>query len=414
MKRLLEGSQAIALSVAACRPRVVSAYPITPQTHIVEALAELAARGELEAQCLNVESEFAAASVVLGATAAGSRAYTATSSQGLLLMAEVLYNIAGLRLPVVLTCANRAVSAPLSIWNDHQDAMAVRDAGWIQLLAADNQEAVDLHPQAYRLAELLRVPVMVNVDGFILTHAFEPVDVPTSADIDQFLSGPGLNLLDPRTPRTIGMMAEPNTFLETRFAQQQAMLAALDVIPSIGREYESRFGRPGVQLLKTYRLEDATLAIVSLGSLGGTVRDAIDRLRDDGRPVGAVEIQTYRPFPSAELRRLVGHCKKIGVLEKALAPGTPDGAIVAAEIKAALYRQPRPPEVESYVLGLGGRDVTVDDVCHVVTELERPSRSDDRTGGHFVGLDRSKLGEDQAASIARMDRSRDATSPESL
>ncbi len=414
MRRLLEGSQAIASAVAACRPRVISAYPITPQTHIVEALAEMVARGELAAECLNVESEFAAASVVLGATAAGTRAYTATSSQGLLLMSEVLYNIAGLRLPVVLTCANRAVSAPLSIWNDHQDVMAVRDAGWIQLFAADNQEAVDLHPQAYRLAELLRVPVMVNVDGFILTHAFEPVDVPSTADVDQFLAEPTLNLLDPRVPRTIGMMAEPNTFLETRYAQHQATLTALDVIPSVGQEYRSRFGRPGVQLVKSYRLEDAVVAVVSLGSLAGTIRDAIDRLRDSGQPVGAVEIQTYRPFPSAELRRLVGHCDKIGVLEKALAPGTPDGAIVASEIKAALYGQPRPPEVQSYVLGLGGRDVTVDDVCRIVADLQRGPSRDDAASGHFIGLDRSMLGEDPAASVVTMGRPRDTDPLESL
>jgi pyruvate ferredoxin oxidoreductase alpha subunit len=407
MRQLREGSQAIAQAVAACRPRVVSAYPITPQTHIVEGLAEMAARGELAAECLNVESEFAAASVVLGATAQGSRAYTATSSQGLLLMAEVLYNIAGLRLPVVLTCANRAVSAPLSIWNDHQDVMAVRDAGWIQLFAADNQEAADLHPQAYRLAESLRVPVMVNVDGFILTHAFEPVDVLDQEVVDRFLPEPSLRLLDPQVPRSIGMMAEPNTFLETRYVQHQAVRGALEAIPEIGRQFRELFGRPGVQLIKTYRLDDATTALVSLGSLAGTVREAIDRLRDRGSPVGAIEIQTYRPFPSTELRRLLRNVDRVAVLEKAVAPGTTEGGIVATEIKDALYGLPKPPVIRPYILGLGGRDITVEDIRHIAEETQVASQFDERDEEgdatvyeRFVGLNRAVLGDTWKSSRA--------------
>lgn len=390
MKQVLEGSQVIARAVAACRPQVIAAYPITPQTHIVEALAALAAAGQLGAECLNVESEFAAASVVLGATTAGSRAYSATSSQGLLLMTEVLYNIAGLRLPVVLTCANRAVSAPLNIWNDHQDVMAVRDSGWIQLFAADNQDAADLHPQAYRLAEQLRVPVMVNVDGFILTHAFEPVDVPDQALVDEFLPPPSLRLLDPGAPRSIGMMAEPDKFIEVRFAQHHALMAALIAIPEVGSEFQKTFGRPGVQLVKPYRMDGANTAIVCMGSLIGTVQEAIDLLRADDWPVGAVEIQTYRPFPAATLRRALGRSGRVVVLEKALAPGTLSGGILANELASTLYGRGYPPLILPYVLGLGGRDVTVDDVCKIAVEACRAeppgSNSNGPLAGRFFGL----------------------------
>lgn len=388
MKQLLEGSQAIARAVAACRPQVVSAYPITPQTHIVEGLAELVATGQLAAECLNVESEFAAASVVLGATAVGSRAYTATSSQGLLLMAEVLYNIAGLRLPVVLTCANRAISAPLNIWNDHQDVMSVRDSGWIQLFAADNQEAADFHPQAYRIAELIRVPVMVNVDGFVLTHAFEPVELLGQDRVNQFLPSPSLRLLDPSKPLSIGMMAEPDKYLEARYAQHQALLEALLTIPRVGHEFQTVFGRPGVQLLKPYRMGDAETAVICLGSVSGTVEEAVDLLRNDGLLVGAIAIQTYRPFPSASLREALRQVRKVAVLEKALATGTSHGGIVATEIAAALYGRAQPPMVKPLILGLGGRDVTVDAVCGAIVDLESSVDAAEANGlrERFIGV----------------------------
>jgi pyruvate ferredoxin oxidoreductase alpha subunit len=398
VKQVLEGSQAIARAVAACRPRVVSAYPITPQTHIVEGLAELAESGQLDAECLNVESEFAAASVVLGATASGARAYTATSSQGLLLMAEVLYNIAGLRLPVVLTCANRAVSAPLSIWNDHQDVMAVRDSGWILLFAATNQEAVDLQPQAYRLAEETRLPVMVNVDGFILTHAFEPVDLPDPAQVDAFLPPPSLRLLDPAIPRSIGMMAEPGTFMEVRYAHHRALRDALAAIPRVGEEYERLVGRPGMGLIQRYRMDDARVALVCMGSLAGTVQEAVDGLRREGYPVGTVAIQTYRPFPEAALRHALGRCAGVAVLEKALGPGTPGAGILATEIRGALYGGALAPAVHGYILGLGGRDVTVADIRHIAVETCQADGDNDvidpesegKLEDRFVGLKLAK------------------------
>jgi len=400
MKQLLEGSQAIARAVAACQPQVVSAYPITPQTHIVEGLAELREAGLLSAECLNVESEFAAASVVLGATATGSRAYTATSSQGLLLMTEVLYNIAGLRLPVVMTCANRAISAPLSIWNDHQDVMSVRDCGWILLFASNNQEAADLQPQAYRLAEELRVPVMVNVDGFVLTHAFEPVELPDPDLVRRFLPPPKLRLLDPEQPRSIGMMAEPHLFLETRYDQHQAVTAALAAIPRIGEEFTAAFGRPGINLVRPYRLDDATTVVVSLGSISGTIHEAIDELRTSGQPVGALEIQTFRPFPSDELRLLLGSRKNVVVLDKSLNPGSVDGGVLAPEIKAALYGCSPAPRIVSGVLGLGGRDVTVQDIRRVIVDVLSDKSVDQPSSPRFIGLKRIALNPVQTASTA--------------
>ncbi|RKY38577.1 MAG: pyruvate ferredoxin oxidoreductase, partial [Candidatus Omnitrophota bacterium] len=228
MKKFIEGSQAVAEAIRLCKPGVISAYPITPQTHIVENLAQFVADGELDAQFVNVESEHSAASVVLGALATGVRAFTATSSQGLLLMAEVLYNIAGMRLPLVLTCANRALSAPISIWNDHQDSLGMRDTGWIQVYGENNQEVLDLHIQAYKLAEKIMLPVMVCMDGYILTHGYEPVDVPEQEKVDEFLpSYQSHYKLDPSRPITMGYLAEPAYYMETRIDIQNALRKAL-------------------------------------------------------------------------------------------------------------------------------------------------------------------------------------------
>ncbi|HXH64752.1 MAG TPA: hypothetical protein VNH42_04485, partial [Mariprofundaceae bacterium] len=239
MQQALEGSQAIARTVALCRPQVVAAYPITPQTHIVENISKLVADGVLDCEMVSVESEFSAASVVLGAVAAGSRSYTATSSQGILLMAEVLYNIAGMRLPMVLTCANRAVSAPISIWNDQQDSMAVRDSGWIQLYCSDNQEAVDTTVQAFRISERTELPVMVCVDGFTLTHTLEVLDLPEQKQVDAFLPAFRFSrALDPQKPITLGTLVTPDYFTEVRHAHHRAMLKAMDEIVAADHDWQ--------------------------------------------------------------------------------------------------------------------------------------------------------------------------------
>ena len=304
MLRQVEGSRAVAEAVALCRPEVVCAYPISPQTHIIEGIGALVKSGELtNCEFINVESEFAAMSVCIGASATGARAYTATASQGLLFMIEAVYNASGLGLPIVMTLANRAIGAPINIWNDHSDAMAVRDAGWIQLFAETNQEAVDLHVQAFRLAEELSMPVMVCMDGFVLTHAFEAVEIPTQEQVDAFVpSYEPRQVLDPHEPVSIGAMVGPEAFEEVRYLAHVKQLQALDLIPQIAAEFAGTFGRRAGGLVSSYRSEDAETVVVALGSVLGTIKDAVDALRDQGTRVGVVGIGSFRPFPAAAVR----------------------------------------------------------------------------------------------------------------
>src|SRR5690349_20058132 len=298
MFRQMEGSRAVAEAVALCRPEVIGAYPISPQTHIVEALSAMVKTGAL-APCeyLNVESEFAAMSVCIGASATGARTYTATASQGLLFMAEALYNASGLGLPIVMTIANRAVGAPINIWNDHSDAMSQRDSGWIQLYAESNQEAADLHVQAFRLAEQLSLPVMVCMDGFVLTHAHERVDVPSAEQVDAFLP-PFVprQVLDPDDPVTIGAMVGPEAFFEVKYLMHHKQVEALTAIPLIGQEFVAAFGREAGGLVRGYRTEGAETVVVALGSVLGTIEDVVDELRDEGVPIGALGIKCFRPW----------------------------------------------------------------------------------------------------------------------
>jgi pyruvate ferredoxin oxidoreductase alpha subunit len=261
MLKQIEGSRAMAEAIALARPEVICAYPITPQTHIVEGLGEMVRAGTLtNCEFINVESEFAALSVAIGASAAGARAYTATASQGLLYMAEAVYNASGLGLPIVMTLGNRAIGAPINIWNDHSDAMSMRDAGWMLLFAETNQEAADLHIQAFRLAEQLSMPVMVCVDGFILTHAVEQIDIPSQADVDAFLPPyEPVQVLDPKEPISIGAMVGPDAFTEVRYLQHHKQNQALELIPRLAAEFRQRFGRQSGGLLRTYRADDAQL-----------------------------------------------------------------------------------------------------------------------------------------------------------
>src|SRR6188472_593133 len=284
MLKQTEGSHAVAEAVALCRPQVICAYPITPQTHIVEGLGEMVKAGELvDCEFINVESEFAAMSVAIGASAGGARTYTATSSQGLLFMAEAVYNAAGLGLPIVMTIGNRAIGAPINIWNDHSDSMSMRDCGWIQLFAETNQEALDLHIQAFRLAEELSLPVMVCMDGFILTHAVERVDMPTLEQVRSYLPPYSpRQVLDPAQPVSIGAMVGPEAFTEVRYLMHAKQMLALDAIPVVADEFAQAFGRESGGLVRGYRSEDAETVVVALGSVLGTIEDVIDELRDEG------------------------------------------------------------------------------------------------------------------------------------
>ncbi len=356
MLEQLEGSQAVARTVALCRPEVICAYPISPQTHIVEALSDIVRSGEL-APCefINVESEFAAMSVAIGASATGARAYTATASQGLLYMAEALYNASGLGLPIVMTIANRAIGAPINIWNDHSDSMSQRDSGWIQLYAETNQEAADLHVQAFRLAEEVSLPVMVCMDGFILTHAVERIDLPRAEQVDAFLpSFEPRQVLDPAEPVSIGAMVGPEAFMEVRYLAHAKQMQALDLIPQIADEFEAAFGRASGGLLRRYRSDDAETIVVALGSVLGTIEDVVDELREQGMSIGAVGLKAFRPFPLEEVRAALGHAKRVVVLEKALAVGI--GGIVSANVRLALSGIQL--HGSTVVAGLGGRPIT--------------------------------------------------------
>ncbi len=357
MRQPLEGSEAIARAVALCRPQVVAAYPITPQTHIVENLAKLIADGDLKCEFVSVESEFSAASVVLGAAAAGSRAYSASSAQGILLMTEVLYNIAGLRIPLMMTCANRAVGAPVSAWNDHQDSMSVRDAGWIQLYCGDNQEAVDTTIEAFRIAEQTELPVMVCVDGFILTHTLEPLELPTQEQVDRFLPPYRFaRALDPRNPISIGTLVSPDYYPEARHAHHHAVVRAQDAILAADREWTAVSGRSGGGLLSVEGPGDARIAILTLGSVFGTLADAAEQYRAIER-VKLIKLRAFRPFPIDALQQACRGLSDLIVLDRALSIGA--GGIVGAEVRAALSEVANPPRVHDFAVGLGGRDVAL-------------------------------------------------------
>ena len=356
MLKQIEGSQAVAAAVAMCRPEVICAYPITPQTHIVEALSAMVKKGQLNAQFLNVESEFAALSVAIGASATGARAYTATASQGLLYMSEAVWNAAGLGLPIVMTVANRAIGAPINIWNDHSDAMSQRDAGWLQLYAETNQEALDLHIQAFRIAERLSVPVMVCMDGFLLTHASERVDIPAQQQVDAFLPPyDPRQVLDPAEPVSIGAMVGPEAFTEVRYLAYQRMRQALGVIAATAADFSEQFGRASGGLVRPYLVDDAEIVVVALGSVLGTIKDAVDELRTAGVKVGVLGITSFRPFPADAVRLALGTgTRHVVVIERALAPGT--GGIVTADVRTALAAWDL--RMSTVVAGLGGRAVT--------------------------------------------------------
>ena len=395
MLRQLEGSRAVAETVALCRPHVVAAYPISPQTHIVEALSDLVGAGDL-APCeyLMVESEFGALSACIGASAAGARAYTATSSQGLLFMAEALPNASGLGLPIVMTVANRALGAPINIWNDHSDAMSQRDAGWLMLFASSNQEAVDLHVQAFALAERLSLPVMVCMDGFVLTHAVEEIDVPDQEQVDAYLPAfRPRQWLDPDDPVTIGAMVGPEAFTEVKYLMAHRQLRALDVVTEVAEEFAAAFGRDSGGLLRPYRTEDAEVVVVAQGSALGSLADVVDELREGGLAVGALGVTCYRPWPFDEVRAALRRAAHVIVLNRAVAVGS--GSILGQDVRLSA---PGGTTVHDIVLGLGGRPVTRDGLKQLVLDVV-----EGRVGSEaltFYDLDHERVATELARELA--------------
>jgi pyruvate ferredoxin oxidoreductase alpha subunit len=387
---VLEGSKAVSDVIGLCKPDVISAYPITPQTHIVENLSEMVADGKLKAEYIRVESEHSAASACLGASLTGARTYTATTSQGLLLMLEVLYNISALRLPVVLTCANRAISSPLNIWCDHQDAITLRDTGWIQLFAEDIQEAVDMHIQAYKIGEDKRVmlPVVISMDGFLLTHTFEPVEVPSEEDVDRFL--PKYNpkyFLTTKNPMTFGSFAEPDKYMEARYILNEVLNQSKVVIAEVARDFKDAFGRFGGDLVEEYNTKDADIVLVGMGSIISTMKEVTDELRKRNNRIGVLKIRSFRPFPDKEIVSCLKDKKKVIVVEKAISLGF--GSILASEIKSVLYNSGAAPRVDSFIAALGGRDISKETINKIIEKSMT-----EKVDLEFVDLNRDILPED--------------------
>jgi len=357
----IEVSQAIAEAAKMANVDVVAAYPITPQTHIVEHLAELVANGELDAEYIPVESEHSAMSACLGSSATGARTFTATAGQGLELMHEVVYIASSMRLPIVMTVANRALSAPLSVWGDHSDVMSVRDTGWIQIFVENGQEAVDNVLCAFRIAEDQKVllPVMVHLDGFHLSHVIEPILFPEQSKVDGFLPHYKHPMpLNPEKPVTMGAFGPPVIYFETKKAQEINLRASKDMVLQCWDEFAHHFDRH-YHPVESYHSEDAKVLLLTMGSFSETAMLAIDKMRDEGKNVGQLKLRLWRPFPFDEIRQAVRNAEVLIVLDRALSFGGPGGP-VCSEIRSALYLEEKKPKVIGFVGGLGGREITVD------------------------------------------------------
>jgi len=370
MKKVIVGNHAVSWGVKLARAEVVAAYPITPQTQIVEELAEMCGSPDparrLDARFIKVESEHSAMAASIGASATGARAFTASSSQGLALMHELLHWAAGARLPIVMADVNRALGPGWNIWADQTDSLSQRDTGWVQLYCETNQEVLDTTIQAFKLAEAVDLPVMVVLDAFYLSHTSEPVDIPGQEEVDAFLPKRRARVkLDVDDPHAFGSLTRPDAYMEMRHAQHEAMGEVPRALEEIEEEWEARFGRRH-GAVETYRVEDAEIALVTSGTITSTARDVVDACRARGEKVGLVKIKMLRPFPTALVRRALGHVKRAAVVDRNLSPGR--GGIFAQELRAALYDVPagRRPEVYGTIAGLGGRDVTPDTLEEVL------------------------------------------------
>ncbi len=383
----MEASIAIAEAVRLCDTDVVAAYPITPQTHVVERLAELVGEGKLLAEYVPVESEHSAISVCCGTSATGARTFTATSSQGLALMHEILFIVPALRLPIVMAVANRALSAPINIWNDHSDVMAERDTGWVQIFAENAQEAIDLTIWSFRLAEDKRVslPVMMNFDGFVLSHMTEAVTLPELEEVAAFLPQyEPIMRLDVDRPITMGAVGAAEIYTEAKQVQQHLLTESYGPIVETLDEFSRHFGR-SYKPVETYRSEDADVVLLTMGSISETAMTVVDRLRKRGRKAGLVRIRLWRPFPFEALRKAVGQAAALGIVDRAISLGGPIGP-VASEVKSALYNQWRRPRIVEFVAGLGGRDVSFVDFDRMYDQLYATLQTENVPPPAIVGL----------------------------
>lgn len=365
--KVISSAEAISEAVKRARPDVIPVYPITPQTKISEKLADYVADGDLDAHYIKVESEHSAMSAAIGASGAGVRVFTATSSQGLAYMHEPVFAAAGMRVPIVMADANRALSSPINIWNDQQDSLAERDAGWIQIYAETGQEAFDTTIQAFKIAENKDVllPVMVCVDGFILTHTVDPVELISQDEVDDFLPPyvPEHSYLDPKDPMSLGTLADPAHYMEIRYDIEKALQNSLSVIEEVGKEYGEKFGRT-YGLIEEYKSEDAEIILIAMGSLCDTIKDVIDEHRENGEKVGLIRVRVYRPFPKEALKAAVGDAK-LAVIDKDVSFSS--GGALYLDTKATVKN-----DTYNYIVGLGGRDITPTHIDEIIEKTKNP------------------------------------------
>ncbi len=363
----MEVAVAAAEAVALCNIDVAAVYPITPNTHIAEHLSEIVADGRLDAEFITVESEHSALSAVMGASSTGARTFTATSSQGLMYMHEVLPIASSMRMPIVMAIGNRAVSGPINIWNDHSDIMLQRDAGWISIFAQNGQEAVDMYIQAFKIAEHpdVMLPINVNMDGFQLTHMVEPIVFPTQAQVNKFLPPFKPNAtIHPDRPLSMGTLGLPEIYTEAVKARDVALVNSKKVILQIWKEWEKQFGRK-YEPIEEFKADGADVLLMTMGSMGETAEVAVARMREKGIKAGLLKLNLWRPFPFDDVRDAVKGAKTLIVTDRALSYGGPGGPL-ASEVRSALYEEAKKPEIFNYIIGLGGRDVRVEDFVQMI------------------------------------------------
>ncbi|AHL23548.1 pyruvate synthase subunit PorA [Thermococcus nautili] len=387
IRTVMKANEAAAWAAKLAKPKVIAAFPITPSTLVPEKISEFVANGELDAEFIKVESEHSAISACVGASAAGVRTFTATASQGLALMHEILFIAAGMRLPIVIAVGNRALSAPINIWNDWQDTISERDTGWLQFYAENNQEALDLILIAYKVAEDERVllPAMVGFDAFILTHTVEPVEIPDQELVDEFLGEyePKHAYLDPKRPITQGTLAFPAHYMEARYKVWEANENARKVIDEVFAEFEKKFGRK-YQKIEEYRTDDAEIIFVTMGSLAGTVKEYVDHLREKGIKVGAAKMTVYRPFPIEEVRELAKKAKVLALLEKNVTFSV--GGALFQDFSRTLVNEKEKPVIVDFILGLGGRDVTFKDLDEALAIAQKALNGEEFDEVNWIGL----------------------------
>ena len=377
MKKVIEGSHAVSEAVRLVKAEVISAYPITPQTHIVELLSEYCATGVMKARFLRVESEHSALAALIGASTAGARTFTATSSQGLAYMHELIHWTAGARLPIVMAVVNRALAPGWNIWTEQTDTLSQRDTGWLQFYCEDGQEALDTTVMAYKLAEQVNLPVMVVLDAFFLSHTYEPVDIPDPDQVDSFLPPfePKFQL-DPLNPCAFNQLSPPNVYMEMRYSMHESSLYALRAYQDIEKEFQDIFGR-AYGVVEAVMCDDAEIIMVTSGTVTSTCRLLIEELRASGERVGLLKIKVFRPFPAEQVIDALRNAKKICVIDRNISFGSM--GIFAQEIRASFCNEFLKPQIFGFIAGLGGRDITVDtlkEIYFTAKENEHPERPD--------------------------------------